>query len=100
MTLNGTGFVPGVLAASDLAVFDQALSYGLLALGLWWLWRSPVSFFVTMGLLLVWWEAESAGHSPVPWLILAGLYVVRKGGAILRWFARPVAPRSGGGWQR
>lgn len=96
---NGTGFALGLLAASDLAVFDQALTVGLLAIGLWWLWRSPVSFFAVWGGLLLWWEAESiGGHSPAPWLLLGLLLVLRKAGAIGRWFTRPAVRR--GGWPR
>src|SRR5688500_17113336 len=83
VTMLGTG--PG----NGLEVFDQALSLGLLVIGVWWLWRSPVSFFAVWGGLLLWWEAESlGGHNPVPWLVLGLLLAVRKAGAIGRLFTR------------
>lgn len=84
MFSNATG--PG----NGLEVFDQALTVVLLAVAVWWLWRSPVSFFAVIGGLLVWWEAESVGgHSPVPWLVLGLLVVVRNLGKIGRRVSTP-----------
>ena len=83
--------------ANGLEVFDTALTLGLAGLGLWWLWRHPVSFFATLGGLLLWWEAESAGHPVWPWLLVAAFVGLRKIGTLVRWITSPRGvPRSGG----
>src|SRR4029453_17838846 len=83
-------------AHNGLEVFDTALNFGLLGLGLWWLWRHPVSFICTLVGLMVWWEAESAGHPVWPWLVVAVIVGVRQAGAFLRWLT-PGSGRARGG---